>query len=76
MSANPPKVPQQALIDYAMKELSKIMKDIQQGKTPSSPKKLQEIYENISTAQKELQENKITEEELEKKIEEEAKKVQ
>lgn len=77
MGANiPKKDPQQAIVSFAMNELTKVVGDLKASRVPRDPSKLQEIYKTILQAQKELQEKKITEEELEKVIETEAKKVE
>lgn len=54
----------QAIIDFALKELQDAFKNIQVGKNPSISKEFKNILNILNTADEQLKNNKITEEEM------------
>ena len=66
---------QQKIIDYALKELNSILKQVKNGQTPSSPKELKKIYDLVSEANKQVKKQKISEDQMNDLIKDIAKEI-
>jgi isochorismate synthase EntC len=66
---------QQKIIDYALKELQGILKQVKNGQTPSSPKELKKIYNLVKSANTQLNKQKISEDQMNDLIKDIAEKI-
>lgn len=64
------------IVDFAIKELQKVISDLQSGKIPNVPQNLKTIFDKLSDANQKLSKKEITEEEMNKIIEETAQKTE
>ena len=56
------------IFDFALKELMKTIEDMKTGKTPSISKDLKNIISSLNVADKNLKENAITEEDVDRLV--------
>jgi molecular chaperone GrpE (heat shock protein) len=62
-----------AIVDFALKELEKVMDDLKAGKIPTLSKDLLKLKDKLNAATKKIEEKPLTPEEEEKMAEELAK---
>ena len=64
------------IVDFAIKELQKAIADLQSGKVPTVPQNLKSIFNKLNEANQKLNKKEITEEDMNRVLEEVAKKVE
>lgn len=52
------------ILDRALNELERVLKDLKAGKVPALPKSLKTLSDIVNAAEKKVKENKVKEEEL------------